>query len=167
MRNATGRISNHAARRRPFSSLEMDCIVRSPARHFTPIRETVMTTLETLDVAAVATLLHAEPDTIMQRASKGELPGTRSGKSWMFLRDDVLAFLKAQVDKDTAARRRRQTSPPVLAVAVPPPAHRRRTALPVLPPLLGPPSELSTGATPNRCRAGLRRVAACADCGAR
>lgn len=96
-----------------------------------------MSALETLDVAETAALLRAESETIMQLARKGELPGTRIGKSWVFLREDVIAFLKEQISKDTEARRRRYASLSVAAVVVGAPAKSRRKPLPVLPSLPG------------------------------
>lgn len=94
-----------------------------------------MLTQETLDAAEAAALLRAEPETIMQLARQGALPGTRIGKSWVFLREDVLAFLKEQIAKDTAERRGRQAERPHTAIVVPAPRKSRRTVLPALPDL--------------------------------
>ena len=94
-----------------------------------------MSVPETLDVAEAAALLRAEAETIMQLARKGELPGTRIGKSWVFLREDVLSFLKHQITKDTAERRRQRISVTPVAVCISPPANSRRTELPILPTL--------------------------------
>ena len=94
-----------------------------------------MTTPETLDIAEAAALLRAEAETIMQLARKGVLPGTRIGKSWVFLREDVIAFLKEQISKDTEERRRRHASLSPCAIVVATPRKSRRTALPVLPDL--------------------------------
>ncbi|MES2354829.1 MAG: helix-turn-helix domain-containing protein [Pseudomonadota bacterium] len=96
-----------------------------------------MNTLETLDVAEVAALLRAESETIMQLARKGELPGTRIGKSWVFLREDVILFLKNQIAKDTDQRRRQRASISHTAVSVDPPVKNRRKSLPVLPTVPG------------------------------
>ena len=93
----------------------------------------MITAAETLDVAEVAALLRAEAETIMQLARRGELPGTRIGKSWVFLREDVIMFLKNQIVKETEERRRKQASITHSAVAVNPPVRNRRKALPVLP----------------------------------
>lgn len=94
-----------------------------------------MSTPETLDVAEAAALLRGESETVMQLARKGELPGTRIGKPWVFLHEDVLAFLKEQISKDTAARRRRNASPTVASITDNVPAKTRRRPLPVLPSL--------------------------------
>jgi excisionase family DNA binding protein len=90
---------------------------------------------DTLDVAEAAALLRAEPETIMQLARKGALPGTRIGKSWVFLRDDVMAFLKERISRDTAERRRRHAEGSAGAILVARPRKSRRTALPALPAL--------------------------------
>jgi len=90
---------------------------------------------EILDAVETAALLRVEAGTIMQLARKGELPGTRIGKSWVFLREDVMAFLKEQIARDTEARRRQHASQAAGAVIVSKPHNGRRTALPVLPAL--------------------------------
>jgi len=87
-----------------------------------------MTEPETLGAEEAAALLHAECATVMQYARKGQLPGTRIGKSWVFLREDVIAFLRAQIAADTEARRRQAETPAPLAVALSRrPGARRRT----------------------------------------
>lgn len=101
-----------------------------------------MLTAETLGVAEAAALLRAEPETIMQLARKGALPGTRIGKSWVFLREDVIAFLKEQVTKDTDERRRRNAQTSAHAVVVATPRKSRRTVLPALPDLPPSPTKL-------------------------
>lgn len=91
---------------------------------------------EILDAAETAALLHAEAETILQLARNGTLPGTRIGKAWIFLREDVMAFLKEQITRDTAERRRLQASLSPYAVMVTPPSRKsRRTTLPPLPTL--------------------------------
>ena len=91
-----------------------------------------MSTDETLGVPEAALLLRAENETIMLYARSGELPGTRIGKSWVFLREDVLAFLRHQIKNDTEERRRNRERPPA-ALAVPTPQRGRRKPIPDLP----------------------------------
>jgi hypothetical protein len=92
---------------------------------------------ETLDLQGVATLFKAEPETIAQYARSGELPGTKMGKSWVFLREDALAFLRKRIVKETEERReRRSDAPPAQqpsAVLLRQKQPTRRTILPVLP----------------------------------
>ena len=91
-------------------------------------------TPETLGVEEAAALLRAETSTVMQLARRGDLPGTRIGKSWVFLREDVIAFLRQQIASDTQDRRH-HASRTIVAVAVTAPRHARRTKLPALPAL--------------------------------
>ena len=87
----------------------------------------------TLDTTEVAALLRAEPETVLQLARSGELPGARIGKSWVFLREDVVAFLKDRISRDTADRRLQHASITSFAVAFPVQKANRRTVLPPLP----------------------------------
>lgn len=104
---------------------------------------------ETLDLESVAALFQAEPDTVAQYARTGELPGTRIGKGWIFLREDALAFLRERIARDTAARKaahaqangempesKKQSTPGLAAVLHERRPRRRRTELPALPPLV-------------------------------
>lgn len=92
---------------------------------------------ETLDLQGVAALFRAEPETIAQYARSGELPGTKMGKSWVFLRDDVLAFLRERILQETQERRGQRcdyTAPmQASAVLVEQKQRTRRTVLPALP----------------------------------
>lgn len=94
-----------------------------------------MITDDTMDPAQVAALLRADPETIMQFARKGHLPGARIGKSWVFLRTDVFDFLRAKIEEETAERRKAANSDPkqLTAVLVPQRPARRRIAPPALP----------------------------------
>lgn len=91
---------------------------------------------DTLDVQQAAAMLHADPDTVLSIARSGELPGTKIGRSWVFLRCDLLCFLQKRIDTDTAQRRQRiAESLQPLALVVEMPRPRRRTKLPPLPEL--------------------------------
>ncbi len=96
---------------------------------------------EILGVGEASALLHAESETVLQFARRGELPGTRIGKSWVFLREDVIAFLKNQILRDTEERRRQQATGFANAVLMPIAPSKRRTHLPTLPVLPARPSE--------------------------
>lgn len=89
---------------------------------------------ETLGVEEAAALLRAETSTVMQFARRGDLPGTRIGKGWVFLREDVIAFLRQQITNDTQDRRQ-QAARTIVAVAYTAPRRSRRTKLPILPAL--------------------------------
>ena len=90
---------------------------------------------ETLGVPEAATLLRADGETVMQYARRGELPGTRIGKSWVFMREDVLAFLRKQINDDTEERRRNRPMPTAMLVVATPKRGRRKPVpdLPELP----------------------------------
>lgn len=92
-----------------------------------------------LDVDAASALLRADSETVLRFARSGELPGTRIGKSWVFLREDLIAFLKSQISKDTEARRNKPRSSPASAVLTPVSPNKRRKPLPALPALPSPP----------------------------
>lgn len=81
---------------------------------------------ETLGVSEAAAILYAETETVMQFARRGELPGTRIGKSWVFIREDVLDFLRARIVWDTLERRDHYAKAP-LAVFIERPKRSRRT----------------------------------------
>jgi hypothetical protein len=93
--------------------------------------------IETLDIHEVAALCRAEPDTIAQYARSGVLPGTKMGKGWVFLRDDVITFLRERIADETRQRRAQaETRAPdheLIALQVAPAPRRRRNAPPVLP----------------------------------
>lgn len=87
----------------------------------------------TLNAEGAAALLHAESETVMQFARRGELPGTRIGKCWVFMRDDVIAFLRKQISNDTEARLRLSAARAAISVRLKP--RSRRRILPALPKL--------------------------------
>lgn len=93
-----------------------------------------MNTADTLNAAQAAEILFADTDTVLELARQGMLPGTKIGKCWVFLRDDVLAFLRARIEEDTKARRDQLAEgPKTLAVLVPVKRHSRRHPPPILP----------------------------------
>jgi excisionase family DNA binding protein len=99
--------------------------------------EGLMDNPDTLNVTQAAALLFADTDTVLLLARQGALPGTKIGKCWVFLREDILEFLRRRIRQDTDERRRLLDQPKMpLAELVPVPHRgRRRNALPVLPSL--------------------------------
>ena len=87
---------------------------------------------ETVDIDEAAALMKAETDKVMQLARCGDLPGAKIGKAWVFMREDVVAFVQKRIDDDTL-RRRQEAQTPSLAVLVARPAHGRTRPRPVLP----------------------------------
>ncbi|WP_077272721.1 helix-turn-helix domain-containing protein [Acidithiobacillus caldus] len=51
--------------------------------------------VRTLDLEGAAQFLHLHPDTVQRRARAGEIPGAKPGKLWVFLEDDLVAYLKS------------------------------------------------------------------------
>lgn len=92
---------------------------------------------DTLNAVEVGELLYADAETVLILARRGDLPGTRIGKSWVFLRADVLNFLQERIAADTAVRKQGLRHAPVLptAVILPEKPSRRRVAPIPLPPL--------------------------------
>lgn len=95
------------------------------------------TSTQTMNIQEVAAFCRAEPETIAQYARSGELPGTKMGKGWVFLLDDVVAFLRERIADETRLRRAKTVSNAApcepAAVQFNQPARRRRTTLPPLP----------------------------------
>lgn len=91
-----------------------------------------MEILETLTIAETAALLHADTETVMHLARRGDLPGTKIGKSWIFLRSQVLSFLAERIRSDTESRRHNCDNI-ATATLVGKPARSRRRPLPALP----------------------------------
>jgi len=58
-----------------------------------------------MDLQTAAAFLGAKAETISQLARKGDLPGAQIGKGWIFLREDVLDFLRRRIAAETEARR--------------------------------------------------------------
>ena len=85
-----------------------------------------------LTTAAVASLLDCEESTVQARATSGDLPGVKVGRSWVFPEAALLERLNDMAREGAALRRMPST---VAAVAgqmpVAPPAGRgRRSVLP-------------------------------------
>ena len=103
-----------------------------------------MTLQETMDLSDVASFLGAKPETVAQLARRGELPGAQIGKGWIFLRENVVEYLRDRIMRDTLARRaaeckepREVQDPDALRLAVAMPRSGNRRKLP--PPLPEPP----------------------------
>jgi hypothetical protein len=84
---------------------------------------------ETLNLDGVAALFGAEPETVALYARTGELPGTRIGKGWIFLREDALAFLRQRIARDTAARRAAQAKNDRATQQTEPPSPQKSTGV--------------------------------------
>ena len=97
-----------------------------------------------IEASEVASLLRTETSAVMRLVRSGHLPSTRIGSSWLFMRTDIMTFLRNQIDEETAARRLHATATAkatvtATAVLLPGTAGKRRTILPTLPPVPGAP----------------------------
>ena len=54
------------------------------------------TTIETIDSDECAALLRCTSEQVEELARAGEIPGLKIGRSWLFVRSDLLAYLSAQ-----------------------------------------------------------------------
>lgn len=57
---------------------------------------------DVLDVEQVAELLRCEPVTVERMARAGELPGTKFGRSWVFVRSLVIEAVRDRIVGATA-----------------------------------------------------------------
>jgi excisionase family DNA binding protein len=58
----------------------------------------------TLNIEQVAAHLNCDIKIVYQLAGKGEIPGAKIGRGWVFRQQDVDAYLAAQVEKQTRER---------------------------------------------------------------
>lgn len=107
---------------------------------------------ETVDIDEAAALMNAQTDTVQQIARRGELPGAKIGKAWVFMRADVLAYVQKKIDGDTAERRRNVRSSITMCNVVVQPPRGRSKPRPVLPDL----PSITRGDPPNLILANSR-----------
>jgi hypothetical protein len=51
--------------------------------------------MKTLDLKEAAAFLKMHPEEVRRRARLGQLPGAKVGKRWVFLEDDLVAYVRA------------------------------------------------------------------------
>lgn len=61
--------------------------------------------MNTFDVDECAAFLKVHSNTVLELAAKGELPGAKIGRAWIFVEDDVVDYLRAKVREQTMARK--------------------------------------------------------------
>lgn len=109
----------------PFRANDPDMMFkRMPCRQMTD---------DTINSDECAKLLHCTPEQVEELARAGEIPGLKLGRSWLFVRADLLAYL-AEKAREEAQRRRAKRQP---ATTIPQTApikqrHRQPPQLPVL-----------------------------------
>ncbi|RBB41750.1 DNA-binding protein [Burkholderia reimsis] len=67
--------------------------------------------MRTFDLQECADFLKVDRTTAMKLAQQGDIVGARIGRAWVFLEDDVVAFLREQAHKQTLERLEGRVSP--------------------------------------------------------
>jgi hypothetical protein len=52
--------------------------------------------MESLDLVQAAAFLKMHPEEVRRRAKLGLLPGAKPGKAWVFIADDLVAYVRAR-----------------------------------------------------------------------
>ncbi len=52
--------------------------------------------MKTLDLQEAAAFLRMNPETLRQKTKAGIIPGAKPGKSWVYVEEDLIAFLRSQ-----------------------------------------------------------------------
>lgn len=60
--------------------------------------------MRTFDLQECADFLKVDRTTAMKLAQQGDIVGARIGRAWVFLEDDVVAFLREQAQQQTLER---------------------------------------------------------------
>lgn len=87
-------------------------------------------TVETIDSSECAELLRCTVDQVEELARAGDIPGLKIGRSWLFVRHDLLSYL-AEKARAEAQERRAKRQPNVMPITQKP----RRRSPPSLPSL--------------------------------
>lgn len=65
-----------------------------------------MTNQETINLDAAAGMLFMQPASVRKKVARGEIPGAKVGRSWIFIKSDLLAHIR----KLTETRQDEQTT---------------------------------------------------------
>ena len=96
--------------------------------------------MKTYDINEAADFLKIDRSTALDLAHVGTLPGAKVGRAWVFMEDELVAYLRDVTRKQTQARRAELEVAQVIDRAQQEPKPRRRgrsRPLPVLPELGG------------------------------
>ena len=52
--------------------------------------------MKTLDLQEAATFLWMNPETLRQKTKAGIIPGAKPGKSWVYVEEDLIDFIRSQ-----------------------------------------------------------------------
>jgi len=84
---------------------------------------------DTIDSNECANLLRCTPEQVEELARAGEIPGLKIGRSWLFVRADLLDYLAQKAREEAAERRSKRQVREVM----PTPLKQRRQVPPPLP----------------------------------
>jgi excisionase family DNA binding protein len=107
-----------------------------------------------LTVEAVAALLECSASTVEEHASRGDIPGLKFGRSWVFPVQALFRRLNEMAESEAARRREAPQPLAVLGGAVQAGMGRRRKPLPRLPTL---PPEFFEGIEEAEARARMKQ----------
>ena len=96
--------------------------------------------MKTYDINEAADFLKIDRSTALDLAHVGVLPGAKVGRAWVFMEDELVAYLRDVTRKQTQARRSQAEADQVINRAQQEPKPRRRSRrrpLPELPELGG------------------------------
>jgi len=98
--------------------------------------------MKTYDIHEAADFLKIDRTTALELAATGALPGAKVGRAWVFMEDELVAYLRDATRRQT--QERRADTEARIDLAAGPPAfrdarrpHSRRRPLPTLPELPG------------------------------
>lgn len=67
--------------------------------------------MRTLNIDECAEFLKIHSVTASEMAQRGELPGAKIGRSWVFLEDDLVDYLRAEVRRQQKERQAEHAAP--------------------------------------------------------
>ena len=73
---------------------------------------------DTIDSTQCAELLRCTPEQVEELARTGEIPGLKLGRSWLFVRHDLLTYL-AEKARLEAEQRRARRQPGIMPIVKP------------------------------------------------
>jgi excisionase family DNA binding protein len=71
--------------------------------------------MKSFDVSSCADFLNVHANTILTLAASGELPGAKIGRSWVFLEDDVVGYVRKTIAAQADQRAANEKVKPILS----------------------------------------------------
>lgn len=60
--------------------------------------------MKTLDITEAAEMLKVHENTVMELVGSGIIPGAKIGRAWVFIDDDLFAYVRKEIARQSAAR---------------------------------------------------------------